>query len=174
MDSRATHELLQEYLDTTDWLVRTHPGENEWQFEHAEALLLYAQLYLDRGDRRAAAPYIAKGLPEIVALARQRDADAETLSLAANALVFAKRDPTNDPELAVEFAQRAVAEAHPALANQLLTLAEAQQTAGLNASAMTSAKSAMDLLIAHPRSFQHTADLHRANIILQRDRASSR
>jgi tetratricopeptide (TPR) repeat protein len=158
-------ELLHEYLATAEFLTHAHPEDASWQFNDADALLRSAAFEAKHGDATASRRHYSEGLPKLLALANQPDADATTLDLAAEALLAANAGPLRNLPLAVTFAERAVGGSHPPGVDQFLALEEAQEVSHMPA-AQKSARAALALLAAHPGSVENALKVKKARQLM--------
>jgi tetratricopeptide (TPR) repeat protein len=137
-----------EFLGTMTRLVGQDGKNAMWRLHYAEALVRWGSAEISLGEASRGQRARDEGISTLVKLAHEGDADANVLSLAANAMTDAHREP----QVALTFAERAAASAKQGSAAALITLARAQRAAGHAAEASASAQQALKLLEAHPKS----------------------
>jgi tetratricopeptide (TPR) repeat protein/predicted Ser/Thr protein kinase len=150
-----------EYVDAMNFLVAQDPKNTSWRFHRADALTRVGLTQLKLRDEIAGRKVLDQGLSELTELARSADSDANILSIAASALYDARRDP----QLALAFAQRAVAGAKRPSPDALLTLARAQRSMGHADESRASAEAALTVLASHPKSLGNAEQTAQARVL---------
>ncbi|MEO6923737.1 MAG: serine/threonine-protein kinase [Bryocella sp.] len=157
----------REFLANIETLLRQDPQNMEWQYTRAQGLLRHGRLLVRLGQKPEGRKASQAGLDIVVPLALRSDASGNVLGVAADALTSLHRDPSHDAPLAVAFARRAIASSPHPSTNQIITLAQAQRFAGMQADSHASAQAALALLRAHPRSASNASQSAEALKLLQ-------
>ena len=160
--SRTKEALMvdREYLDTMTALVAQDHKNLIWRMHRGEALAHLGLALMAIHDEGHGRPDLDEGIAVLMPLAKDPDADATALGLAAAALLDAHRDAG----IALEFAARAAAK-QPMSVPALITLARAQRAAGHVSESRSAAQRALDLLNTHPNSMGHAEEAAQARAL---------
>lgn len=135
---RATAALLHQILESS-------PGNGVYQGHLAECQLRSGKLMRALGERAAGEVQVRAGLDLAVEVAAREGASANDLNRAAHHLLHVEPESWQNPELALRYAEKAVASSQGSTPDLLLTLATAQRRAGQNSEARKTIEKALGL-----------------------------
>ncbi len=137
-------------LEIANWekLQKQDRFQEEWKpfLADAQVRLGSIQSILHHGGNSIG--MVRMGLDVFRDLAQKDENSPEILDLAAQGLLFAEPASLKNPQLAVEFSERAVSLSHRKSPSKLLTLAQAYRAAGQSEKSLSAAKEGLALLPA--------------------------
>jgi tetratricopeptide (TPR) repeat protein len=157
----------QEFLENVDAFVKKDPTKDIWQFRRGMALARSARIERHAGHSTESDRLDREALAILIPLAQKPTVGVRILQLTAETLTAARLNPMQGPSLAVTFAQRAIQQMPHPTAEQLLALAEAQQSAGLHAESKATAQAALKTLVVHRDSISERARQARLTALSQ-------
>ena len=141
-------ELLDRSIMVQQRLVAIDPKNPGWVLPQAFDKVLAGTLKQRLHDPILGEPLAASGMAALRAGALADDASIQTLDFAIAATLKVLPIRLRNPELAIQFAERLVAQTHRRKPNFLLSLAQAYRAAGLIEKARAAAKEGLALLPA--------------------------
>ena len=157
----------QEFLENVDAFVKKDPTKDIWQFRRGMALARSARIERHAGHSTESDRLDREALAILIPLAQKPTAGVRILQLTAETLTASGLNPTQDKSLAVSFAQRVIQQMPHPTPEQLLTLAEAQQSAGLHAESKATAHAALKTLVVPHDSISESARQARLTALSQ-------
>jgi serine/threonine protein kinase len=146
--ANRNRESLTGYRDAAallNDLLESSPGNGVYQGHLAECRLRSGRLMRALGERAAGEAQIRAGLDLAVEVAAREGASANDLNRAAHHLLHVEPESWQNPELALRYAEKAVAASHGSTPDLLLTLATAQRRAGQKSEARQTIANALGL-----------------------------
>jgi serine/threonine protein kinase len=159
--------INEEFLENVDAFVKKDPTKDIWQFRRGMALARAGRLERRAHQTSESDRLYREALAILVPLAQKPSAGVRILQLTSDTLTASRLKPTQDDSLAITFAQRAIQQMPHPTAEHLLTLAEAQQSAGLHAESEATAQEGLKILVVHHDSISEAARQARLTALLQ-------